>query len=379
MKMPVEFSRGLEGVYAARSILSKVDGEKGRLLYVGYPIEDLARYSTFEEVCFLLWYRRLPKKDELEELDRKMRQNRDLPKPAVELIRKLPRNMHPMDALRTVVSFLSAFDEELEVHTPEANLNKSIRLTAKMTTIGAYFDRIRSGLKPVKPDPSLSHAANFLWMMHGKKPSELEARTMDVSFILHADHGMNASTFANLVTISTLSDMYSAVCTGIATLKGPLHGGANEQVVKMLQQIGSLENVEPWLNDALAKKYKIMGFGHRVYKAYDPRCTILKEYARKLSEYRNNWTFYQMGDKIESLLIPKLGQKNVYPNVDFYSGIVYYHLNIPVDMYTPIFAMSRVSGWTARAMEYLEDNRIFRPLDDYVGPEERPYVPIDQR
>ncbi len=379
MEQEQDYVKGLEGIYAAKTVLSLVDGIAGRLLYVGYPIEDLAEHSTFEEVCFLLWYRRLPKEQELQELDKQLRENRALPAEAVNLIRKLPRNMHPMDALRTVVSFLSAFDGELETHTTEANLRKAIRITAKLATIGAYFDRIRSGAKPVPPDPALNHSANFLWMMHGKKPSDLEARTMDVALILHADHGMNASTFANLVTISTLSDMYSAVCTGIATLKGPLHGGANEQVVKMLHHIRTLDNVEPWLDAAIARKYKIMGFGHRVYKTYDPRCTILKQYARKLSDYRNDWTFYQMGDKIESLLLPKLGEKNVYPNVDFYSGIVYYHLGIPVDMFTPIFAISRVSGWTARALEYLEDNRIFRPLDRYLGPAERPFVPMNQR
>ncbi len=374
-----EFSKGLEGVIAARSVLSLVDGTGGRLIYCGYPIQTLAQNSTFEEVCYLLWHKRMPLKTELEELDHLLKTNREIPGELVDLIYHFPRRAHPMDALRTAIGYLGMTDPETETMNPEANLRKAIRMTAKLSTITAAFHRYREGKEFVPPRTDLSHAGNFLYMMHGKQPDAEDTHIFDVCLILHAEHGMNASTFASLVTISTLADLYSAIVTGIDTLKGPLHGGANEQVMRMLQEIGSIENVEPWLANAFATKKKIMGFGHRVYKTYDPRCSILKEYARRLSEKHNSMTWFEMGSLIEKIMIERYGQKGVYPNVDFYSGIVYSFLGIPIDLFTPIFAVARVSGWTARCLEYLEDNRLFRPLDLYQGPENLDYVPIEKR
>ncbi|MGH8103083.1 MAG: citrate/2-methylcitrate synthase [bacterium] len=373
------FARGLEGVVAAKSVLSMVDGQAGRLTYVGYPIEVLAEHSTFEEVCFLLWNKRLPKAANLSTLDNYLRANRALAPGVTDILRKFPKVANAMDALRTAASALSLFDAQANVNTRDANLAKSVRMTAQFATLVAAFHRLRQGQEPVAPRDDLNHAGNFLYMLSGKAPDDLATRIMDVALILHAEHGMNASTFATLVTVSTLSDLYSAVVSGIGALKGPLHGGANEDVVHMLMEIGALDRVDAWVAKATADKRKISGFGHRVYKTYDPRCAVLKQYAERLSMQKNDMTFYQMGNKIEKILIEKLGQKGVYPNVDFYSGIVYHHLGIPVDLFTPIFAVARVAGWTARALEYLEDNRLFRPLDLYVGPEHQEYTPIAQR
>lgn len=375
----VSFPRGLEGVIAAKSVLSKVDGQAGRLTYVGYPIEVLAEQSTFEEVCFLLWYKRLPRKDELAGLDQELRANRALPPEILEILRKFPKDTDTMAVLRTATSALAQYDPEADVKGHEADVRKSIRMTARIATIVAVYHRLRHGLEPVAPRSDLNHAGNFLSMLSGTAPDALATRIMDVALILHAEHGMNASTFATMVTISTESDLYSGVTSGIGTLKGPLHGGANEEVVRMLIEIGTLDNVDGWMAKATAQKKKVSGFGHRVYKTYDPRCAVLKQYAERLSMQKKDMAFYEMGNQIEKILIEKLGQKGVYPNVDFYSGIVYHHLGIPIELFTPIFAVARVSGWTARAMEYLEDNRLFRPLDLYVGPEHQDYVPIDER
>ncbi|MHA2620969.1 MAG: citrate/2-methylcitrate synthase [bacterium JZ-2024 1] len=375
----VEFSRGLEGVIAAKSVLSLVDGEGGRLYYVGYPIQTLAEHSTFEEVCALLWLKRLPKRHELEAIDHDLKANRSIPSELVDLIYKFPHTAHPMDALRTAVGHLGMTDPETDDSSPEANRRKAIRMTAKIPTLIAAFERARAGKPFVPPRSDLSIAGNFLYMLHGKEPDAEDTHILDVCLILHAEHGMNASTFAAMVTISTLADLYSAVVTGINTLKGPLHGGANEQVLHMLKEIGTIANVPGWLEKAFAEKRKIMGFGHRVYKAYDPRCSILKQFAHTLSVKRGDMTWYEMGELIEKIMIERYAQKRVYPNVDFYSGIVYSFLGIPIDQFTPIFAMARVSGWTARCLEYLEDNRLFRPLDLYVGELDLPYIPIDAR
>jgi len=375
----VDFPRGLEGVIAAKSVLSLVDGEGGRLYYVGYPIQTLAEHSTFEEVCALLWLKRLPKRAELEALDRELKANRDLPPALVDFIYKFPKDAHPMDALRTAVGYLGMTDPETGDPSREANYRKAVRMTAKIPTIIAAFERARSGKPFVPPRDTLSIAGNFLYMLHGKEPDAEDTHILDVCLILHAEHGMNASTFAAMVTISTLADLYSAVVTGINTLKGPLHGGANEQVIRMLKEIGTIENVPSWLEKAFAEKRKIMGFGHRVYKAYDPRCSILKQFAHTLSVKRGDTTWFEMGNLIEKIMMERYAQKRVYPNVDFYSGIVYNFLGIPLDQFTPIFAMARISGWTARCLEYLEDNRLFRPLDLYVGEIDLPYIPIDQR
>jgi citrate synthase len=375
----VDFPRGLEGVIAAKSVLSLVDGEGGRLYYVGFPIQTLAKHSTFEEVCALLWFKRLPKRAELEAIDKDLKANRDIPPGLVDFIYKFPKTGHPMDALRSAVGFLGMTDAETEDMSREANYRKAVRMTAKIPTIIAAFERARAGNPFIPPRNDLSIAGNFLYMLHGKEPDAEDTHILDVCLVLHAEHGMNASTFAAMVTISTLADLYSAVVTGINTLKGPLHGGANEQVLHMLKEVGTVDNVPAWLEKAFAEKRKIMGFGHRVYKAYDPRCSLLKEFAHTLSVKRGDTTWFEMGDLIEKIMIERYAQKRVYPNVDFYSGIVYSFLDIPIDQFTPIFAMARVSGWTARCIEYLEDNRLFRPLDLYVGELDLPYVPIDER
>lgn len=375
----VDFPRGLQGVIAAKSVLSLVDGEGGRLYYVGYPIQELAEHSTFEEVSALLWLKRLPKRAELEAIDKDLKANRDIPQELLDMIYKFPKDAHPMDVLRTAVGYLGMTDPETREMSPESNYRKAAKMTAKIPTIIAAFERARTGRPFVPPRKDLSIAGNFLYMLHGKDPDPEDTHILDVCLILHAEHGMNASTFASMVTISTLADLYSAVVTGVNTLKGPLHGGANEEVLHMLHEIGSIDNVPGWLEKAFAEKRKIMGFGHRVYKTYDPRCSILKEFARTLSEKRGNTTWFEMGELIEKIMIERYAQKGVYPNVDFYSGIVYHFLGIPIDQFTPIFAMARVSGWTARCMEYLEDNRIFRPIDLYVGDLDLKYVPIDQR
>jgi len=377
-KKPSDYSPGLEGVVAARSRLCQIDGAAGKLYYLGYAIEDLVQHSNFEEICFLLWYGRLPRHDELETLNRHFLNHRALPSEVVPFIERLPHTSHPMDALRTIVSLLASFDANPE-KSPEANLHRAIRLTAQFPTVVATFQRLRQNLKPILPHPKLGHAANFLYMLFGTEPDEMAAKVMDAALILHADHEMNASTFASLVVCSTLSDIYSAVSCGVGALKGPLHGGANEAVLKMLQEIEDPKNVETWVDQALAKKTKIMGFGHRVYKNYDPRARILKEYARRLSEKTKFSRFFQVNDKLEQVMQARKGQQGIFPNVDLYSGIVYHQMGIPMDLFTPIFAIARVAGWTAHILEYWQDNRLFRPNAIYYGPPPRPYVPVSAR
>ncbi|MBI4422384.1 MAG: citrate synthase, partial [Elusimicrobia bacterium] len=303
-KKPADYAPGLEGVVAARSRLCMIDGAAGKLYYVGYPIEDLAQHSSFEESCFLLWYQRLPRPEELESLQKLFREHRALPPEVIAFIELLPHTSHPMDALRTIASLLSTFDQNPE-RSPEANLRRAVTLTAQFPTIVATFHRLRQNQKPIAPHPTLGHAANFLYMLFGKEPDEVTADVMDTALVLHLDHEMNASTFASLVTASTLSDIYSAVASGVGALKGPLHGGANEAVLKMLQEIEDPKSVEAWVEQALAKKVKIMGFGHRVYKNYDPRARILKEYARRLSEKTRFSRFFQINDKLEKTMIAR--------------------------------------------------------------------------
>jgi citrate synthase len=285
-----------------------------------------------------------------------------------------------MDVLKTAVAVLASFDSELNDNSPAANLRKAIRLTAKFPTIVAAFERLRTGEEPISPDPQLDHAANFLYMLSGTQPTVLAARAMDASLILHMEHEMNASTFACTVTASTLSDLYSAVISGLGTLKGPLHGGANEQALKMLQEIESPATAERFVLQALSQKRKLPGFGHRVYKAYDPRARIFKDFVKDLSDARHERRFYEIAARVETVMIRELGEaKGVFPNIDFYSGIVYQLLGIPMDLFTPIFAMARVVGWTAHVMEYLEDNRLVRPRAHYIGPLDRAYIPMELR
>ncbi|MFQ6099466.1 MAG: citrate/2-methylcitrate synthase, partial [Armatimonadota bacterium] len=349
------------------------------LVYRGYTIEDLAENSTFEETTYLLLYGKLPTRGELDEFNQLLVSERGVPDEVIDVLRKLPRDVHPMLALETGTAALGAFDPETEDESIEAKTRVGVRLISKIATLAGAVARIRAGRAIVAPDPSLGHGANFLYMMTGEKPSELAGRIMDVALLLHADHGMNASTFTCMVVASTMSDMYSAVTAGIASLKGPLHGGANERSLKELQTIPDVEAAVKYVADARAQKKKIMGFGHRVYKAYDPRARILSEYARQLTEQAGAAKIYEVAKKVEEEVIAAYGEKGIFPNVDFYSGIVYNMLGIETRMFTPIFVVGRMSGWVARVLEYLPDNRIFRPRAQYVGARDLKYVPIDER
>ncbi len=377
---------GLKGIYAARTALSYIDGKKGRLTYRGYAIEDLAEHTSFEEVTYLLWFGRLPNKRELDDFSKKLANEREVPSEIIDVLEALPKSTHPMDALKVGIAALGSFDPDLpsiwgqHIHKKkEDNLRIAIRILSKMPTIVGYFHRIREGRDIVHPRKDLTHAVNFLYMMWKREPKDIEAKLMDLALILHADHGLNASTFACLVTASTLSDLYSAVVTGISTLKGPLHGGANEQALKMLMEIGSPEAVRDYIKQKLGRKERIMGFGHRVYKAYDPRARILKKYARMLAKETGQEDLFNIAVEVERVMIEILGTKGVFPNVDFYSGQVYYMLGMPTDVFTPIFAISRASGWIGHVLEYWEDNVLIRPRALYVGPTGERYVPLDKR
>jgi citrate synthase len=367
---------GLEGIVAAQSSISDVNGQEGRLIYSGYDIHDLAEHATFEEVTYLLWNGQLPTRSQLEELKQQLSREARLPKEIQQLIRSIPKEANPMDMLRTVVSALALYDPESADMSREANMRKATRLTAKFSTIVTTFERVRKGLEPIEPREDLSIAGNFLYTLRGQEPDEVATRTMDLALVLHADHELNASTFAARVTAATLSDMYSAIVSAIGTLKGPLHGGANEGVIKNLLEIGTVENVEPWTKAALANKKKIMGFGHRVYRTEDPRATHLREMSGQLGERTGEKKWYEMSRKMEEVMI---NDKKLYPNVDFYSASTYYALGIPTDLFTPIFACSRITGWTAHVLEQYENNRLIRPRAEYVGPRDQKYAPIDER
>jgi citrate synthase len=371
-------SRGLEGIVANTTRLSDVIGDKGQLIYCGYDINELAGKVSYEEVVYLLWNNRLPNRAELEKCANQLRGQRELPGEVIDFIKTAPKEANPMDVIRTAVSMLGLFDPEMDKEaTPEINKDRARSITAKIGVIAAYFHRARSGksLPPVRQD--LGEAAHFLYLMCGEPPSQEAADTLDVAFVLHADHGMNASTFSARVTISTLSDIYSAITSAIGTLKGPLHGGANEGVIHMLQEIGEEENVDAYIEKQLAEKKKIMGIGHRVYKTLDPRAPHLRAMAVKLSEKLGEPKWIRMSERIAELMKEK---KKLNANVDFYSATVYYSLGIPTDLFTPVFAIARCSGWCAHVLEQLEDNRLYRPLSEYVGePVGKKVVPIDQR
>lgn len=377
----VDFPKGMEGVIARESTKSYVDGQNGRLYYHGIPIQELAENSSYEESFFLLLYDRLPTEDELADFKARMVQYRDIPDPVYEFIadRAGAYNVHPMAVLRSAVSLLGTFDQAAEEDTDEAHQRKAIEITSKFATIVAAIGRGLEGEPAIPPRSDLPHAENFLWMLKGEKPDPLLAEVMDVILILHADHGCNASTFAALVAQSALSDMYSAVVSGISTLKGPLHGGANQRVMHMLAEIGEPERAEAWLNEALAKRKKIMGFGHRVYKAMDPRAVILHDYGKELTRRAGTERWLEIAEIIQDRMIEKLGEKGIWPNVDFFSGVVMSSMGINDGLFTPIFAMSRVAGWVAHAWEQRRDNRIFRPRFVYVGPEVEHWVPLEQR
>lgn len=374
--MPTK-NTGLKGVVLAETQSSYIDGEKGILLYRGYRIEDLATKSTFEEVAYLLLYGHLPTRTELEEFDAALRVSRQIPDEVVQVIR-LIKHAHPMDVLRTGVSALAAFDPEVNDNSEAATLRKGIRLTAQVPTIVAYHHRIRQGLEPVPPNPNLGHAANFLWMLFGEEPHPEDARTLDVDFILHAEHGANASAFTARVIVSTMSDLHSAIVGAIGALKGPWHGGAAEAVMRMAEEIGSPDRAEAYVRERLARGDRVMGFGHRVYKVEDPRAKLLRPLAKEVAERRNQPHWFQILQKVEEVMRP-YQERGIYVNVDFYAGVVYYLLGISEDLFVPIFAIGRVPGWVLQCIEQYRDAVLIRPLLEYVGPMDLEYIPIDQR
>jgi citrate synthase len=369
---------GLEDVVAATSSICYLDGNRGVLAYFGYDIHDLAK-GTFEETCYLLWHGRLPNRAELGDLQTQLAAARPLAEPILRLMKQLPAS-DGMDMLRTLTSAVGQYDPEANDNSPQANYRKAVRLTAQLGSLVATYGRLQAGGGPIQPDPALSHAANFLYMLTGERPSALATRAFDVALILHADHELNASTFAARVAAATLTDLYSAIVGAIGALKGPLHGGANAEVMKMLIEIGpeaSPERVDEAIRAKLAKKIKIPGFGHRVYRTEDPRATHLRKMSKDLGERAGNTRWFEMSRRIETLVT---GEKKLYPNVDFYSASTYYTLGIPIDLFTPIFAVSRVSGWTAHCLEQYANNRLIRPRTDYIGPQyPQTYLPLEQR
>ncbi len=381
---PIEakIGKGLEGAPATTTRIGYVNGAKGWLIYRGYNIFDLAEHSTYEETAYLLLYGSLPTRRQLADFSRTLTRLRAVPPAALDVLQLIPTaRAHPMAALRTAVSVLGNLDEDAERLTVKDETDVAVKLIAQIATLTGAIARLRHGLEPLAPREDLSHAANLLYMMTGDEPDELTTRVMDISLILHADHGMNASTFTTMVVNSSLSDMYGSVVAGIASLKGPLHGGANEQVLYDLEEIDRPENVEPWFNRARETKRKVMGFGHRVYKAYDPRARILGPLAKLIGARDPRVAkLYDVAVKLDGLVTTQLGaEKKIFPNVDFYSGLIYRAMGIETAMFTPIFAVSRVAGWSARALEYLEDNRIFRPRAVYTGPPRVSYVDIADR
>ena len=370
---------GLEDVVATSLAICYLDGERGVLAYCGYDVHDLAKSASFEEVCFLLWHRRLPSRAELGDLQSQLAAERALPEPIVRLMRSLPA-VDGMDALRTITSALAHYDADVADASPQAQYKKAVRLTAQVGTIVATWGRLQKGGGPLAPDPAMNHAANFLYLLTGERPNSMAIRALDVALTLHADHELNASTFAARVAAATLTDIYSAVVAAVGTLKGPLHGGANAEVMKMLLELGetaSGDRVDDVIRGKLARKEKIPGFGHRVYKTEDPRATHLRRMSQDLGKRSGNTAWFDMSQRIEALV---KGEKKLNPNVDFYSASTYYALGIPIDLYTPVFAVSRMSGWTAHILEQYANNRLIRPRADYTGPPyPQRFIPLDQR
>ena len=370
--------KGLEGIVATNSSICYIDGERGVLAYRGIDIHDLAQHSTFEEVCYLLWFGRLPKAGELNDLRQRLAAERRLDPAIIELLRKVPKEALPMDVLRTTVSALAFYDPDEKKNDHDSNINKAIRLTSQIAMIVAAYDRVRKGKNVVEPDRTLSHAANFLLLLNGSKPSKTAERALDVALILHADHELNASTFAARVTAATLADMHAAVTSAIGALKGPLHGGANEAAFRLMDAI-SRKKVDPvdYVREMLAEKKKVPGFGHRVYHTEDPRATHLRVMSRDLGRSSGQPQWYEMSEKIEAFV---KAEKKLNANVDFYSASTYHVLGIDEDQFTPVFAVSRISGWAAHVIEQLDDNRLIRPRAEYLGPDyPNRYVPLEQR
>jgi citrate synthase len=382
MAIEAKGKAGLEDVVAGESAICYLDGERGVLAYHGYDIHDLAhaeRGASFEEVCFLLWHGRLPARAELGDLQTQLASARVLPEPIVRAMRSLPK-VDAMDALRTLTSILGHYDSDTTERSPQANYRKAVRLTGQTGALVATWGRMAAGGGPIDPDPALGHAANFLYLLTGQRPSALATRAFDVSLVLHADHELNASTFAARVAAATLTDIHSAIVAAVGALKGPLHGGANADVMRMLLDIGrdaGPERAEAHVRAKLARKEKIPGFGHRVYRTEDPRATHLRRFSKQLGEKAGEPQWFQLSQRIEAVVT---GEKKLYPNVDFYSASTFHSLGIPIDLYTPIFAVSRISGWTAHVLEQYANNRLIRPRTDYIGPKyPQQFLPIEQR
>jgi citrate synthase len=379
MSPEVKSKAGLEDVVAATSAICYLDGNRGVLAYYGYDIHDLARGASFEEVCYLLWHGRLPNRAELGDLQSQLAAARPLPESVLRLMKQLPPS-DGMDALRTLTSILGHFDPDASDNSAAANYRKAVRLTAQLASLVATYGRLQAGSGPIQPDPALGHAANFLYMLTGRRPDALSTRAFDIALVLHADHELNASTFAGRVAAATLTDLHSAIVGAIGALKGPLHGGANADVMRLLIDIGqdaSPEKIDEAIRSRLARKVKIPGFGHRVYRTEDPRATHLRRMSEELGKRAGSTKWFEMSRRIEQLVT---GEKTLYPNVDFYSASTYYTLGIPIDLFTPIFAVSRISGWTAHCLEQYANNRLIRPRTDYIGPEyPQRFVALDQR
>ena len=373
-----EIMKGLKDVYFDNTEASFIDGDVGKLLYRGYSIHDLAEKSTFEEVVYLLLYGELPSQSELTDFDAKLRANRRIPDQVIEVL-NLVQNSHPMDALRTGISALSAFDEDVTDNSPEATIRKGIRLTAMGPTLVAAHHRLRQGLEPVAPNPDLNHAGNFLYMLFDEMPDEETVKLLDVDFILHAEHGANASAFGARVAASTLSDLHSAVTTGVGVLKGPWHGGAAEEVMRMALDIGQPENAEEYCMNILDNGGRIMGFGHRVYKAEDPRARHLRERSKALGEKMGQPKWFEILTYLEENVMSKYRDRGIFVNVDFFAGSIYYLLGIPDDLFISIFALGRIPGWTLQCLEQFDDNILIRPLLEYTGGMDLEYTPIESR
>jgi citrate synthase len=376
------FAKGLEGIIADESKVCMIDGENGRLFYRGYAIEDLAEHCSFEEVTYLLLYDTLPNRSELETFTGKMRSSREISEPIRRMIREFPSGAHPMELLQSVISYLSGYVEHKIRHNPPfCNCRDTLHQVSQMAPVVATFQRFREGKEYVPPRLDLSHGANFLYMLKGEEPDPVEGEIMDKCLLLHAEHGFNASTFTARVVASTLSTCYSSMSAAMGALYGSLHGGANERVMDMVERIGSKEKVKEWVDKSVEEAKKIMGMGHRVYKAKDPRATIIERYLRTLSEKKNDPSSYEILKEIERVFREKMEEKGkpIYPNVDFFSGAVYNLLGIPTYLFTPVFAVARVSGWLAHILEQRVDNRIYRPRSLYTGPEPRSFVPMNER
>lgn len=379
IREPVVIHKGLDNVYVKESKICFIDGERSKLFYRGYAIEDLAKSSTFEETAYLLIYGQLPTRAQLEEFRKRIESYRPLDPGVLQLIRSFPTSCDPMDALRTAISSLGLYDPQPATDSIEARIDKALRILAKTPTIITAFDRLRNRKEPVPPKAGLSQAADFLYMLTGQQPDQYDSHVMDVAMILHAEHEMNASTFSCTVTASTLADTYSIITAGVGTLRGPLHGGANEAALKTVMEVGDASRADAYVTETLAQKKRIIGFGHRVYKTWDPRYVILKKIGADLAAKKGQMKLFDTAVAMENSALKHLGGAPIFPNVDSYSGIVFHVLGIPTDLFTPIFAMSRIAGWTAHVIEYLEANRLIRPKALYVGETGLAYKPIESR